>query len=333
MRPSKYQSSDIESIFDMWHNKLKTPKPREFNFQPLKGRNILLVKNEDNRIGLVIIGTKKIDSSFKLKNFSFEYFKVLKSKALGKDYERCQMILADRTVNPDYLINILFGIFKIEHKENITSKDLFDIMTKVKDMFDPEASVRNEVIGVWGELNFLNFIIGMSNDKVSKERMLSSWESKGGRKKIDFRFVHAKIAVEVKTTTSEKRIHHFSGHDQFLKPSGFDSLLFYSLRITEDHAGSTCSDILEQIKSKLADTELIDTLEEILVIRGWSISNNNHYRFTSRDGKSIFLFDSSSYKLPGQPKGVSNMEWEHNLEVEDPIASKKLKIILNSITN
>jgi hypothetical protein len=333
MKQSKSNTNEIEHILLLWQKKLKTPDKGEFNFLPLKGRNILLVKDDKNRIGLLIIGTKQLDKSIQFKNFHFSYFKELKSKSQGKVYQRCVMVLADKNVNADYLINILFGIFKIESKMDITSKDLIDVMNKVQEMFDPKASIRNEVIGLWGELHCLNTLLARKMSNELKEQLISAWESKTGRKKIDFRFIESKIAIEVKTTTSEKRIHHFSGHEQFLIPDGFNKLLFQSISITDDEAGFTCKNISDIIRDKLDDAELIEDFNERLVIRGWSIANDNEFRFTSRDKSDIYLFDSSSYLLPTQPKGISNIEWELDLDISKNLSINQVNTVIKNITD
>ena len=68
------------------------------------------------------------------------------------------------------------------------------------------------------------------------------------REKIDFRFVSALHAVEVKSTVSENRDHHINGLGQVTVPLGFKDGTLASISLTEI-PGYTCSDLLSEIEA------------------------------------------------------------------------------------
>jgi len=321
----------IEEVLQIWNRKLKLPSKDQFAIERINDTNLFLTKDFEGKIGIIIENTLELPKNFSLKRFEFKYFKKLENKPKDAIHERCQLMLADKSVEPSFLIKILFGILECEDKRNITSRDLMEVITSLISTFDPEAQKRNEVIGVWGELFWLKEILSQPIRKEKKAKILRSWESDKIRMKIDMRFAYCKIAVEIKTTTTEERVHHISGLEQFLVPSGFKHLLFLSIRIIEDDAGMTCSELTNMIKSYLDDPELLTIFLDKIFIRGAKICNDIFYRFTPRDNNPLVFFDSKIFPLPSKLKGVTNLQWDQNFDLIKPILNKRLSKILSAL--
>jgi hypothetical protein len=303
----------LAKIIDIWFNKLKTPTEDSLSFEIIEGTNLFLTKNHENKIGLLIENTIEIPASFKLKNFDFIYYPSLINKNKNQEHRNCQLILANQNVDPEFLIKLLIGIFDLDNTKYITSTDLIKILNELRYVFDIESISENEIIGVWGELYFLYQVLGILENKNDLITIVNSWEGTSSRKKIDFRFLKQKAAFEIKTTKDDHRIHHISGHEQFLKPLGFDNLYFASIKIINDDAGYTCSDLFSLISTLLVNQELISIFKDKCILRGNSFCNNKIYRYTPRD--TFSYYNSNSFTLPNIPIGVSKLEWEQDFDI------------------
>jgi hypothetical protein len=320
----------IKEVIDIWFNKLKRPNERtKYAYYIIKNTNIILAKNFDGEFGLILTDTSEIPKNFKLKNFDFSYKDNIETTA-GVFFKRCQRMFAHSNVNTDFLIKILFGVLEDAQKP-YSSNTLMKVLKELKDLFDPEEQKKIEIIGVWGELFMINELIEHHTNKYIIESILNSWEGDGGRKKIDFRFIHAKIAIEVKTTTDEKRIHHFSGLEQFKVPLGFSNLYFASFRILNDDAGLTCFDITNKIVNKINDKSLIDLLDEKLIVRGRALCYDRYYRFTPRDEDKFSVYNSQKISLPSTPEGVLDIKWRQDFCVSKKLGITSVKQIYKKI--
>ena len=319
----------IKEITEIWLKKLKKPANQgEYSYHAISGTNIILAKNYNDEFGLILTDTNEIPTNFLLKNFTFSY-KIKLTTTSGVDYKRCQRMFASKDVKADYLIKILFGVLEDEQKP-YSSNTLVRVLKELKDTFDPAEQKKIEVIGMWGELYLLHTLFDSRLSKIAIENILKSWEGDGGRKKIDFRFLHSKLAIEVKTTTEEQRIHHFSGLEQFTVPAGFKNLYFSSLRIIPED-GYTCYDLVNMINEKIKDKGLIELFDEKLLIRGKEISNDKYYRFTPRDEFKFSFYDAEKFETPSNPKGVSELKWKQDLATQKSVNSIKVKEIYKSI--
>jgi hypothetical protein len=320
----------IKEAIDIWLGKLPIPsKVEEIAYKQIEGTNIILSKNYKGEFGLIITDTTSIPKNFKLKNFDFSYIEKLETK-YGARFKRCQQMFAHSNINTDYLIKVLFGILEDEQKP-YSSNTLIKVLKELNSLFNPEEQKRNEVIGVWGELFMINKLIDWGADKIKIENIINSWEADGGRMKIDFRFLHAKIALEVKTTTEVQRIHHFSGLEQFTIPYGFDNLYFASLRVLPDGAGESCDEIVIKIKNNIADKSLVNIFEERLLVRGRSLCYDDYHRFTPRDENAFSLYNAKSIKTPSIHDGIIEVNWKQNLDLELQIENTKVGEIFKSI--
>ena len=305
----------LTKIIDTWFNKLKTPTEDSLSFEIIDGTNLFLTKNHEDKIGLIIENTIEIPASFKLKNFEFIYYPNLENKKKEQEHRNCQLILANKNVNPEYLIKILVGIFDLENTKYITSTDLIKILNELKYVFDTESVSEIEIVGVWGELFFLYQVLTVVENKDDFINIINSWEGTNSRKKIDFRFLKQKHAFEIKTTKEDQRRHHISGHEQFIKPLGFNNLSFASIKIINDEAGYTCNDLFSMISTLLANQELIVSFKEKCILRGLGYCNNKIYRYTPRDANAFSFYNSNSFTLPIIPIGVSKLEWEQDFDI------------------
>lgn len=324
----------ISKALEIWEKKLKRPIKKEvFSIERLMNSNLLLTKDHDDRIGFIIENTLRFNSQISLKNFEIIFHDELfnnKSKAYHKN---CLLILADKKVNPEFLIRILVGVMEKMLSDKITSKDLIGVIKKVIETFDFISNNRQEIIGAWGELYFIYTLIhSVKNDKSAQSKIIKSWESVLGRKKIDFRFQDSKTAIEIKTTTKDERIHHISGLDQIKIPSGFQEAYILSIRIIEDDViGKTCQELYQSIKNSLIIQEIQMEFEERVLIRGALICKNKNLRFSNRDNLLYNFFPFNKIPKPNLPNGILGVSWDVDFDMISPIKKSKVDKALSKI--
>jgi hypothetical protein len=327
----------VSKALDIWENKLKCPKKDgSYAIERLSDSNLLLVKDFENKVGFIIENTLQVKNYRTFKKFEISFFDKLFNPKSRRFHQKCLTVVFDKNTNPEFLIRILVGLMENSLlRKKISSKEFIDVIRKVSETFDLSISSTQEVVGVWGELYFLNKLIQLSqNDVLLQSRLIKSWESVLGRKKIDFRFINTQIAVEIKTTTKEERVHHIAGLDQVKPPLGFNDAYFLSIRIVEDdNLGESCYDLCKKIRNSLVRKELQLEFDERVLIRGSFACKNNDYRFTSRDKviDSFYLF--SKIPKPLLPKGVLSVEWNVDFDRVVSIGKSKSKNIFKRILN
>ena len=188
----------VSKALEIWDTKLKRPEKKGiFSIERLKESNLLLTKDQEGKIGFIVENTLLINNQISLKNFEIIFHEQLFNPKSKKYHRNCLLVLADKNVNPEFLIRILVGLLEESLSEKITSKDLIGILKKVSETFDLISNNKEEIIGAWGELYFLNVLIQtVKNDISAQSKIIKSWESVLGRKKIDFRFHNSKIAIK-----------------------------------------------------------------------------------------------------------------------------------------
>ena len=320
----------LKNVIETWKFKLKIPKSGTYSFEEIEDCNVILIKNSDNELGIIIHKTLPIPESFKVKNFQFSYHKKIINNEKNISYENCQMILIGKELNEEYIINILFSILDYASKKIVDSFDIMNIVSTVNENFQIENFSYNEIIGVWGELAFL---IHMMQDVKEKDKIfevLNAWESEYSRNKIDFRFHKIKIACEIKTTVKEERIHHISGHKQCVPPQNIDTLYFISIRIKDDDTGHSCNDLTNLIIQMLNEQNLIDLFKNKIEVRGSKYCHNQTNKFSYLDSKKYNIYNSDSIELPIIPKGVYEMEWKQSFDfVNESDYDKSIGHIIN----
>lgn len=304
----------LKNVIETWKFKLKIPKSGTFSFEEIHGSNVILIKNSNDELGIIIHKTLPIPESYKVKNFQFSYHKQIINKEKNVIYENCQMILIGKELNEDYIINILFSILDYASKKTVDSFDIMNIVNTVNENFQIENFSYNEIIGVWGELSFLLYLIQGVKEKEKLFEVLNAWESENSRNKIDFRFHKIKVACEIKTTVKEERVHHISGHKQCIPPQNIDTLYFVSIRIKDDDTGYSCADLTTQIIQILNEQNLKELFMNKIEVRGAKYCNNQTSKFSYLDSNLFNIYDSKNIELPIIPKGVYDMEWKQSFD-------------------
>jgi len=327
----------VSKALDIWENKLKSPqKDGLFAIERLNDSNLLLAKDFENKVGFIIENALQVKNYRAFKKFEISFFDKLLNPKSREVHHKCLIVLFDKNINADFLIRILVGLMERSLlNKKVTSKEFIEVIRKVSETFDLSISSTQEIVGAWGELFFLSKLIQLSNSDVFlQSRVIKSWESVLGRKKIDFRFDGTQIAVEIKTTTKEERIHHIAGIDQVTPPLGFSDAFFLSFRIVEDdNIGESCHDLHKKIRNSLVTKDLQLEFDERVLIRGAFVCKNRDLRFSCKDEITDSFYFFSKIPKPVLPKGVVSVEWNVDFDRIKPIGKSKSNNVFKRIMN
>jgi len=163
--------------------------------------------------------------------------------------------------------------------------------------------------GLWGEL----LVIEQSK---YPETLVNAWHSSPNAK---FDFTLGRDKIEVKTTSSENRIHHFS-IDQ-LNPSPSSRLLIASMTVRESgegNGGKSVRDLFDSIYQKVGVQERLHLYQIVAETVGNSISKLDAVHFDYIEANDTLAYfcakDIPHIKKSDVPTGVTEVKFASSLE-------------------
>lgn len=154
-----------------------------------------------------------------------------------------------------------------------------------------------EVIGLYGELTFLNFAIG----RAGLVRGLSAWQ---GPNRSLHDFIGDGVAVEIKTILGGSSVIHVSGLGQ-LDDSGLRCLVVGLYRLVPDLTGQSLRELVRVTRERVAAEGTTCALEELdakLLAYGYIESMTNETfdaRYGVRDSRFLRIADDFPRLIPG----------------------------------
>lgn len=179
---------------------------------------------------------------------------------------------------------------------------------------------KKSIQGLWSEL----FLIEQSN---FPEKVILGWHSIP-EEKFDFSF--DKLRIEVKSSSTESRTHHFSSTQ--LNPINDTEIIIASILVNTSVAGFSVIDLMNKINGKLDDFPIQKEKLHLLVYStlGVDIERVDEIKFNYELAKeSLRLYKSEDIpkiESTNIPKEVSNVRFTSNL-----INSKHLEIEIDSL--
>jgi len=177
--------------------------------------------------------------------------------------ENCSILDGDNNLNKNYSVlkcsiqNIHLKELFLKLLENIILEIPNQVSQKeisqlTKNIFDLFAAIkkpsRETLIGLWGEL----FIINASNNV---EDLVKAWHPETTDR---FDFYSQNQALEIKTTTSNNRIHNFS-YEQLSASN--EKLVISSLMLRFSRSGKSLDDLKKEILDQVQNKDLRDKLD------------------------------------------------------------------------
>lgn len=323
----------IREALEIW-TRLPTPLLQgSFSIERFSNSNVFLAKSIDGCMGLILVNSdiEKID--LQLKHLSVSYYPELDNNVSGEKVGKCLVVVADIGVDEELLLRIIISIKEYVSVGFINGSDFIRILKEVIKTFETIQISKTEVIGVWGELFFLNFLIkNYAVDSDAKATLMRSWEGTSSRQIIDFKFLLNDLAIEVKTTSANKRIHSIRGHHQLMPPSGIQNLYYLSIKIIDTSSGISCLQLHNSIRRNFDNLDHLSAFDERVLIRGKKLCQNDSYYFSPIVTIDSSLYASSDIPRPPITKGVLNPQWEANFEDLSPLTSSVTSTIFSIVS-
>lgn len=206
-----------------------------------------------------------------------------------------------------------------------------ELATEVEKLITIFSALTKEPVkkiqGLWGEL----FLIERS---LFPETLIDAWHSSPTAK---YDFTLGRDKIEVKTTSSENRVHHFS-LDQ-LNPSANSRLLIASICVRESgrgNGGMTIKELLDSINAKVVSVnEQIRLLEIMAKTIGKDYSKMNNISFDYTEALDSLRFyrpqDVPHIDKCNIPAAVSEVKFTSDLtDVPDILSSNMIDEFKNS---
>lgn len=305
---------DLKKTYDKLPLPQKT-SPNSFSAKAIKGfENHRIAKNfNDNPSLLILISEDKQDffvanqSLYNIKvthnikceiekdyNVSHNNFSVV--SYIGQSDEVKDVFLKTCQVLVESL-----GQYPSNKKIKHTVEKFIELFKAIKEQ--PKKSIQ----GLWSEL----FLIDQSN---FPEKVILGWHSIP-EEKFDFSF--AKLRIEVKSSMSESRTHHFSLSQ--LNPIYGTDIIIASILLNRSVVGLNIVDLIDKINGKLDNFPKQKEKLHLLVYStlGAYVEKANEIKFDYKLAKESLQFykseDIPKIETANIPKEVSNVRFTSNL--------------------
>lgn len=318
---------DLKEIYDKLPLPQKT-SPNSFSAKAIKGyENHRVAKNfNDNPSLLIFISESNQD--FFIANQNLFNIKVThnvkceiqtNNKVSQNNFSVVSYIGKNDDVKDVFLKTCQVLIKSLD--QSPTNKKIKQTVDKFIELFKAiKEPPRKSIQGLWSEL----FFIEQSD---FPEKVILGWHSIP-EEKFDFSF--DKLRIEVKSSATESRTHHFGSAQ--LNQINDTEIIIVSILINTSVAGLSVIDLMKKINSKLSDFPKQKEKLHLLVYStiGIDVERLNEIKFSYELAKESLRFykseDIPKIESTNIPREVSNVKFTSNL-----MNSKHLEIEIDSL--
>jgi len=197
---------------------------------------------------------------------------------------------------------IFYGLLDLQEKFGKTGKAIWQLKSLFANRLKFELA-DSTITGLLGEI----LIIIAASDPVLAVKY---WHSNIDDK---FDFSGSNFRLEVKTTSSSTRSHHFSSFQ--IPGNAPEKTYVASVLVVRVESGTTISEITKELQTKLGENERIKLQETIQSTLGVPVELISNYQIDlSASLGGIRILSSSDVPSPSLNEGVISMEWLANLD-------------------
>jgi len=189
---------------------------------------------------------------------------------------------------------------------NISQKKIYELTQNLIKLFEKISNKKNiDLLGFWGELFTIKYLR-------QKELLIEGWHPETSD---TFDFLIKNSALEIKTSTSNERKHHFSFEQ--LNPNN-KNIIVGSILIRKSRSGYSLLDLKNKILEEIDKKNLKDKVQEIYDIMTGSKTQEDleEVRYSYEYAKdNIIFYDSENIpRIRETPMyGVKNIKFQSDL--------------------
>lgn len=225
-----------------------------------------------------------------MRNGKDHYFHIIRAKKTDA-YSRSQF---------DTIFEFVFKKIEIP----VDDIELSGLITSLEDYFKttPEKNKREIQIGVFGELFTIKYLYDIGYPEIV-EKFHKNFYSKHDLE------VNSRVRMEVKSTTSEKRIHHFK-HNQIMRNDV--KVILSSVMLEESKEGTSLKTLFEKVIPLFDDPDAKFALQKLMVRCGIAGGEEGLSFAYEKALNDIRFYDATD--LPKIEKetfdGITNIEYD-----------------------
>ena len=272
----------------------------------------ILIKNSNNKTVQTSYSTDNLDIKLNrvlTRDSSDYYFHIIRSKKCdGYSKEQFEVIF-------QYVFK------KIE--KPINDLELASLITSLEDFFKitPEKNKRDIQIGVFGELLTIKYLYDLGFTEIV-EKYHTNFYSKHDVE------INSNIKMEVKATSSEKRIHHFK-HNQIMRNDV--KVIVSSVLLEESKEGVSLREMFDMVMPLFSNPDSQFALRKLMIRCGLIDDETNGMAFSyDKALNDIRFFDAQV--LPKIDKesfdGVYNIEYDVDCSNCENLETERLLVVL-----
>ena len=299
------------SLFEKY-KKLKKPKDKnQYRFDTLnlkKSKNHFIGINGLEHVALLFSTTNPKGKEENIQNLKLNHGVKAAIKYKGKETKKKFSILRctskDEKLKEIFLSSLDNTVENIS--DNVSEKEIYDRTKNLIELYKKiSRNKNNDLTGFWGEL----FIIKYLN---SKELLVEAWHPDTND---TFDFFIRNQALEIKTTTSNDRKHHFS-YEQLNSTNNM--IVVGSVMLRKSRSGVSLLELKNDIIKKINKKHLKEKLQEIYdIMTGLKTQTelDNAKYICEYAEDNIKFFDSKKVpRIKETPMhGIKNIKFESNL--------------------
>lgn len=305
---------DLKEIYDNLPLP-KKPSPSSFSAKAIRGfENHRIAKNLNDNPSLLILISEK-DQDFFVANQNLFNIKVAHNvkceietdkKVNHNNFSVVSYIGQNDDVKDIFLKTCQVLINSLG--QNPSNRKIKQTVDKFIELFKAiKEPPKKSVQGLWSEL----FLIEQS---YFPEKIILGWHSTPEEK---FDFSLNKLRIEVKSSATESRTHHFSSSQ--LNPIGGTEIVIASILVNTNVAGISVIDLMNKISNKLIDFPKQREKLHLIIYStlGIDVEQVNEMKFNYELAKESLKFykskDIPKIERTNIPKEVSNVRFTSNL--------------------
>ena len=328
------------SIRETWRGLQSPPDAATLAATPVARSNAWVFKTHGGGFGLLLAGVDPPRAMPALRNIEVSYKpeKLVRRGKKESSLLNCLEVHLSPECDADTLASIVDRLGEKEPSGSYSTKTLIDIIRDVIEVVRPPPPLAglDEVVGAWGELYLLLTLISRTTRAERQAAILSGWESQRvTRDIIDFRFQHARLAIEVKTSTGD-RVHHIRSFKQVTVPEGFSTGYLASLLVSRssERAGMTCSELIQSVRTtsvgSAGDKATFGRLLDDKVDSRGREARDETYSFHPSEHAMLF-YGLADVPRPMPAASVSEIQWTSDLRGVRPLSDREEETIMASI--
>jgi len=203
--------------------------------------------------------------------------------------------------------------------DNPTQEELQSAMQRLVDLFRAlDVPPRHSIQGLWGEL----FLVSRARNL---RLALQAWHAFPEDR---YDFSHVNQRLEVKTTATQERTHHFSLGQ--LVPVAGVTIVIASMFVQRAGNGTSVTELVNDFRNRIADDlnllARIDQLVSFTLGDGWRTASEDRFDLHVAQ-TSLAFYEASSVPKPDPivPPEVTDVHFRSNLSTASPISPASLR--------